>query len=643
MNCVRCAFEMSNVIEPIVISSGEENEIVIIKEIPGVKKEMDMQSVDVSTFRLSNSKLKALKSRRSRNKLRITTNNAIENRPCETEPPPVIKSSPKLQIDSKKLKKLRADLKIKLELNPNSKLAKRMKKEEQSDDEMLPEGMLSPPKNKAINTLYQSPCKQPALKQINLFKYVNSPPKCNDTENVFHNFTLSPSKTPSPKTTPQKAQLTLEKWVTPTKRMRKLTLSSPSYDVNAKRNELVWPPQHVVLNSEQYIGTLYKNLRDFPITYKYLVESVEDEKLFFSVVKSIDSCMSKDFAPSSEMIWYLVENILLKSSNARLVSLAYSLLNDIIEKYPTKCIGMNITSEDIWKHFFKDKVGNYKKISKTTQLWSKLALSFLLSVLSVELKATALKSKQRRLSKHFSADFDIHHVKHVIPCLKKCLENHTAAPNSCRIGDKQDMPEEASICGLELCQNLLKLFMIVSVNKEDVAIRLADHLMYLYIDLANLQQRVLLLQSVTSHHIRQQLITVLLMNYCSVLPAALHGHNLPLCVRKILLQDFKRQPPKRSDECGYSLEDIEEYVTLLAYLLQSYAVVHTASLHSYHNDYTLCCHDKVKEFSQEDLSYLQDLKSYVSELRDRCISLLSEEHSLSPRTNLLLHMMEVIV
>ena len=410
---------------------------------------------------------------------------------------------------------------------------------------MLPEGMLSPPTNKAINPLYQSPCKQLPVKQINVLKYVSSPPKSNNTENAFHNLKLSPSKTPSPKTTPPKAQSTLEKWVTPTKRMRKLTLSSPSHDVNAKRNELVWPPQHVVLNSEQYIRRLYKDVRDFPITYKYLIESVADEKLFFSVVKTINSCMSKDFAPSSKMIWYLVKNILLKSSNARLVSLTYSLLNDIIEKYPTKCIDMNIISEDIWKHFPKDEVGNYKKISKTTQLCSKLALSFLLSVLSVELKKTALKSKQRRQSKHFSADFDIHHVKHVIPHLKKCLENHTATPNSCGIGDKQEMPEETGICGLELCQNLLKLFMIVSVNKEVVAVRLADHLMYLYIELPNLQQRVLLLQSVMSHCIRQHLITVLLMNYCSLLPEALNGHNLPLCVRKIFLQDFYRQPPSK--------------------------------------------------------------------------------------------------
>ena len=122
---------MSNVFEPIVISSGEENEVVIIKEIPG-EKEMDVKP-DVSNFRLNSSKLKALKSRRSRNRLRSTTNIAIESRPCETVSPPVIKSSPlKLQIDSKKLKKLRADLKIKLEQNPNSKLAKRVKKEEQS-------------------------------------------------------------------------------------------------------------------------------------------------------------------------------------------------------------------------------------------------------------------------------------------------------------------------------------------------------------------------------------------------------------------------------------------------------------------------------------------------------------------------------
>ena len=112
---VGCAFEMSNVTEPIVISSGEESdEVIIIKEIPSLpdKNEMDVKSLEtMSNFRLSNSKLKALKSRKRRDELRTSTNNVIENRPCEPETP-VIKSSPKLQIDPKKLKKLKAVVKI---------------------------------------------------------------------------------------------------------------------------------------------------------------------------------------------------------------------------------------------------------------------------------------------------------------------------------------------------------------------------------------------------------------------------------------------------------------------------------------------------------------------------------------------------
>jgi hypothetical protein len=415
------------------------------------------------------------------------------------------------------------------------------------DDEMdmLPEGIPTPLKNEAMKTIsYPSPCKEPSTKK-NLQQYLKSSPKPNHMEDMLNKMTLSPSKTPSPKTTPQKTQSSLDHWVTPTKRMRvKQTPVSPSRDVNAKRNELIWPPPHVLLNTEEFIKRLYKNPRDYPTTYKNIIESLQDEEFLFSVVKTIDSFMSRNFAPSSEMIWYLVNHILARSSNSWLISLTYSLLNDIIEKYPTKCIGMNVTSADVRKYFFHNKVGSDKKSSKTKP-YSKLALSFLLSVLAVELKATALKSKQRRLSKQFSADFDVQHVRDVIPCLKKCLNNHTATPNSCCIGEGRDLAEETGICGLELFQNLLKLFMIVSLNKENAAIRLADQLMYLYIDLPNLQQRVLLLQSVTSHHVRQHLIKVLLMNYCSLLPEALTGHNLPLCVRKILMQDFYRQPPSK--------------------------------------------------------------------------------------------------
>ncbi|CAB4008419.1 Hypothetical predicted protein [Paramuricea clavata] len=450
---------------------------------------------------------------------------------------------------------------------------------------------------------------------------------------------LTPQKT---QLTPQKTQSTLEYWVTPTKKMRKQIPTTPIRDVTAKRNELVWPPQHVILETDKFITRLYEKPREFPRNYKDIVESLQDEELPITIVKTILSFMSRDFAPSPEIIWYLVNNILSSSSNSWLISLTYSLLNDIIEKYPTKCIGMNITLEHVRKHFFQDKVSNDKKSLKA-KCCNKLALSFLLSVLSVELKATALKSKQRRLTKYFSADFDVRHVRDVIPHLKKCLENHTATPSSCGIGERRDLVEETSICGLELFQNLLKLFIIVSVNKENSALRLADELLYLYIDLPNLQQRVLLLQSVTSHHVRKHLIDTILMNYYSLLPTALKGHNIQfLCVRKIVFQDFYREPPKRSDECGHSAEEVEEYITLLAYLLQSYVVIHSPGLHGYHNDQPLCDHDGVSEFSQDDLSCLEELNSHVLRLGERCGSFLREGQLLSLRTNVLLYMMAVV-
>ena len=102
--------------EPIVISSGEENAVEVVKQIADKKDIVDLTSSpnSMSNFRLSRSKLKALKSRKDRNRLRCTTNthnNVTENRLRGAEAP----SPSKLQIDKTKLKQLRAVVKIKLD------------------------------------------------------------------------------------------------------------------------------------------------------------------------------------------------------------------------------------------------------------------------------------------------------------------------------------------------------------------------------------------------------------------------------------------------------------------------------------------------------------------------------------------------
>ena len=404
------------------------------------------------------------------------------------------------------------------------------------------EGVASPPK-KMKRTGYSSPCKTPST-QKNLLQYIKSSPKQNILEDVFGKMSLSPSKTPSPKTTPQKNQATLKQWVTPTKIKQNQPPFTPSCNVSAKRNELVWPPQHVMLNKDEFIKRLYKNPREFPTTYEYVLESLQDEDFFVSVVKTICSFMSSDFSPSTEIIWYLIENILSSNASSMPINLTYTLLQDILERYPTKCVGLKITWNHVKTYLMAEQPEDVKKSQVTC--CKRSVQSFLLSVLAVEVKTRALKSKQTQLTKHFSLDFDFRHANEVIQCLKKSLAN-PSAPNSCSgIGkDSQDLPEEISISELELFQNILKLFMIVSLNKENAAIRLADELMYLYIELPNLEQRVLLLQSVMSHQVRQHLIKVLLMNYCSLLPEALEGHDLPLSMQKILLQDFYRVPPSK--------------------------------------------------------------------------------------------------
>jgi hypothetical protein len=124
--------------EPIVISSGEENEVAVVKQIADKKDIVDLTSSpnSMSNFRLSRSKLKALKARKDRNRLRCTTNthNNVSENCLRGAEAPVIKSSPSklLQIDKTKLKQLRAVVKIELERSPDSKLARCLKKKKQS-------------------------------------------------------------------------------------------------------------------------------------------------------------------------------------------------------------------------------------------------------------------------------------------------------------------------------------------------------------------------------------------------------------------------------------------------------------------------------------------------------------------------------
>ena len=372
----------------------------------------------------------------------------------------------------------------------------------------------SPAKDKQIKSVNPSPCKTPK-KQKNLMEYLKSSPKRSYLEDDLGKMKLSP--TMSPETTPSKMQSTLEHWATPTKRMRvKENTVTPSTDISSRRNELVWPPHHILLGNEEFIKRLYKNTWDFPTSYRYLIESLQDEELHVLVIKSCESLMSNDYAPPCEVIRNLIGIMSSKKSTSWLESMAYSLLNDILERYPTKCVAIQVTWEDIEKYF------------NDTRCCSQLAFGFLLSVLSVELKAGALKSKQRRLSKHFSADFHMQHVKDVISCLKGCLEN-----------------DSTMTAILEILQNFLKLFMIVSLNKSYVAVRLANELSSLYIELPNLEQRVLLLRSMQSHLVRTHLINILLMNYCELPVAFKLPDELQLCMKKILLQDFNRKPPSK--------------------------------------------------------------------------------------------------
>ena len=186
--------------------------------------------------------------------------------------------------------------------------------------------------------------------------------------------------------------------------------------------------------------------------------------------------------------------------------------------------------------------------------------------------------------------------------------------------------------------------MVSSTNKQYVSIRIADELMYLYMDLPTLDARVQLLRTLKSHLIRRLLIEVLLMNYCALGPEALQSTDIPMSIRKFVLPDFHRCPQQRSEgiKNQYAMpEEVEEYVTLVAYLLQSYIALHS-NLQAFHCDFPSYRTDQFKQFTEEDVTYLANLGPHALALQKRCEGFIADSEKLNLRTCLLLDMLETL-
>lgn len=461
-------------------------------------------------------------------------------------------------------------------------------------------------------------------------------------------------------TTPTKGshlltQSSIKTWLTP---IKKSPRAAPAVDIDSKhvttkRNEVVWPPIHVTIDSIDFISRLYKRSRTFPSCYVDIIEGLQDELFLFQVVQSIQSLTNSCAAPSSDLIWFLVKDVLLNSCQRRLSFATYSLLSEIHARFPARCIAMRVDWGSI-KCVTERLTSLFNGGTELQFLNASLALLFIISILSSEVKFTALKTKTTRLARHFSSNFDYRNMREIIAGIKVCLNNHRymCGYRKSEVGNHLDptkldksLSANYGFCSLELFQNLLKFDIVLSRYKQQVAQTIADELMSLYMDLPSLEARILLLQTLKSHLIRRYLIEVLLMNYCQLGDEALHGNEIHMGARKILKQDFLRCPPRRSSEYSsdkYTAEEVEEYVTLVAYLLQSYMATHSSSLQCIHGDSPISQVNEVLQLTPEDLVLFRSLKWHVSELRKRCLHFMGEScQKLSTRTEVMLEMLAI--
>ena len=298
-----------------------------------------------------------------------------------------------------------------------------------------------------------------------------------NTETVSTLETVARRQTPSSGgTTPTKGphllmQSSIKTWLTPIKKSPRAAhvVDIDAKHVTTKRNEVVWPPIHVTLDSIDFTLRLYKRSRTFPSCYVDIVEGLQDELLLFQVVRSIQSLTNSCAAPSSDLIWFLVKDVLLNSCQCGLSFATYSLLSEIHARFPARCIAMRVDWGSI-EGVTERLTSLFSSGTELQVLNASLALSFIINVLSSEVKFTALKTKTTRLARHFSSDFGYRNMREIIAGIKVCLNNHRcmcgckkSEVGNCLDPTKPDksLSVNYGFCSLELFQNLLKFDIVL--------------------------------------------------------------------------------------------------------------------------------------------------------------------------------------
>ncbi|XP_078358267.1 uncharacterized protein LOC144643026 isoform X2 [Oculina patagonica] len=311
------------------------------------------------------------------------------------------------------------------------------------------------------------------------------------------------------------------------------------------------------------------------------VQALKEENFHKSVLAALTSFMTHRRKPPPNLLFYLLNSILLTKQSSCGTE-CFRIMRQIQVLHPV--VAMQMMGQTITWEF----VSMVAKLSGCTQdsmgcgslqQNAAMALSFLVSVMEEEAqkkKFSLVKTSAHRL---LSADRRSNHIHDVIQWIGVSLKQHRE--------EKLVQSCGHNVCPLYLLQRMLVLSLLVSERPEDSASRIANELVMVYVELQSIKHKSLLLQSVQSHLLKTKLIEVIVSNCCpSDDKLEVEGISR-VGLRDIVFTDFKRYPP------GHSLSDpdnslscdsvdittnCEEFITLLAYLLQSFIFCGKSSL-----------------------------------------------------------------
>lgn len=374
------------------------------------------------------------------------------------------------------------------------------------------------------------------------------------------------------------------------------------------------PPQHIVSSG---LASPNVTTQFFTESQSIILESLlEEEVLLMNFLATVISFTSLYRKPTPELVQKMLQKILLTNKKTAITSSCYRALKLIQTLHPD--VAANAVERLTWDFV--------QEIVEQLDLWrcsngqkpsdggshvafqnASLALAFVVSVLEDDLKrkCNAKKSKAFRMLSVISC---LQNVERVVEWIRVVVQHVSDSPS----------PQDSFLVTISpfFCQDILSLFqrlLQLSLDVSDLPIDSARRITngpliwaYMHPSISSVECKTLLLETLQSHLLRSVFIELIFQNYCQE-----SGNPCHCGLQRIVNTYFLYEPPsylnEESSDCRGQSE-CEEFVMLLAYLLQSYIFCRAKGFQSA---------DPEDILPKEDVDTLLHIDRDVAELQDR--------------------------